>query len=529
MPDSMPAFIFNPVNRKAIMKKMILLPAIICLLFQAGFSQKRVFTYPFEFEKSFLAKSDYNSYFLENNQNEGFAFVLKDNKKAEYVQVDQNFKIVGSIKSPIDKTTFTFSEEKYLGGTASNGVYYYLYEVTDKGLLSSNVYYQMETVDFLNKTISNKRIFEIPRSEKRLTSFSEFNRYYTITADDKQSNLVLYTIGSDGVPVKKIIPFHIPEGKKRSKNEVSEYLAKLQLVKSSEEPGLDNAIKPAKLFSYPGSLVITVDDASDPTHVITIDLNSFSAKESFIDYKETSPSAAKHYLSSFVKDKKLFALILNKSSIKIAVYNLETASLVNVMEFKEDDDFLKMSYAPAYEERMGKRSEEKNVDSMKKLLKALDKGTEGITVATNAKGEFVLTIGTYDIIDISGGGSSGGFRGGYESRPQVTQMANGTAKIGTQSVYNPVLYYTPGRPSYLGSSANYYKKTYFKLLLNPATAKLTKGKIPFPVSEQVKDYVASTDTKAKATNQFSIAGEQYYGYYDKDLASYLVDHIKIRK
>ncbi|MFN5428980.1 MAG: hypothetical protein ACK5BO_13220, partial [Bacteroidota bacterium] len=77
------------------MKKLCTIAGLLCCLL-AG-AQKKVMTYPFEFEKSFLANSDYDAYFLDSKTDETFALVLKDNKKADYVLIDKNFSTVSRI------------------------------------------------------------------------------------------------------------------------------------------------------------------------------------------------------------------------------------------------------------------------------------------------------------------------------------------------------------------------------------------------------------------------------------------------
>ena len=189
-----------------------ILAFFIWLLFSASsFAQKQMLSYPFEFEKGFMQKSDFDSYFLDDSEASNFAFILKDNKKVEYVLVDKNFKVVSKISAKIDETIFRL-KETYVGGTAKNGVFNFVYKISRPG-------YQVETVDFNNKTIVNKQIFEIPREEKLLTSFSDNNVYYNITANNKTSELVFYILTEKGESIIKKIPFKIPETKNKDKNQ----------------------------------------------------------------------------------------------------------------------------------------------------------------------------------------------------------------------------------------------------------------------------------------------------------------------
>jgi hypothetical protein len=65
------------------------------------------------------------------------------------------------------------------------------------------------------------------------------------------------------------------------------------------------------------------------------------------------------------------------------------------------------------------------------------------------------------------------------------------------------------------------------MLLDPATLKVTKGRTPRPLADQIKDYIDETDKKAKATNQFAIGKNQYYGFYDRDAQEYVIEQIRL--
>ena len=57
---------------------------------------------------------------------------------------------------------------------------------------------------------------------------------------------------------------------------------------------------------------------------------------------------------------------------------------------------------------------------------------------------------------------------------------------------------------------------------------ISKGAVPKPVTNQIKDYLQGVDQKAKATNQFSIGARQFYSYYNRESKVYKVDEIKIK-
>jgi hypothetical protein len=177
---------------------------------------------------------------------------------------------------------------------------------------------------------------------------------------------------------------------------------------------------------------------------------------------------------------------------------------------------------------MGKDVQAKDIEELKQVIRALTKGTEGLMVSqADPNAKIVLTAGTYDMIKMSTGGGTmgGGWQGGWNGPVDTKGIGNG-ANANIPS-YNPYMYYRPGIPSYTYTSARYYQTTYFRMLLDPATLKVTRGQVRRPVAEQIKDYIDDTDKRGRATNQFAIGKNQYYGYYDKDEQQYVIEQIRI--
>lgn len=503
---------FNPFK---IMKRLLTTLVLLVYLPVTLSAQKRVLSYPFEFEKSFLAKSDYDAYFLDNANQNSFALVLHDNKKADYVLLDKAFKVISNFTQPIRQTIFNETVKSYVGGTVNNNtVFRFVYENEAKKE------YSLETVDFNARTISHKILLEVPRAEKLLCAFSDNNIYFSVAAMDKTSELVLYSMNADGGLMRKAIAFPIPETSK-NKNKLSAYLEKMVVIKSTDEPDLSDAVKPVKLFSEPGSFTIVVNEVGSPAfmhHVRTSDLN---LSHSNIDF---APLTAKEdrgklYVSSFLKDKRLYSMMLNKKNIRIAVHDVASGEVLRKLEINEDEGVEMIAVAPVSEIRMGKQAIAKDVDNIKKVIRAFTRGAEGLMVSQVPGGKLVLTAGTYDAVPSYYTGAGG----------RVEERVSAPGPTPANGI--PVTYtvYRPGYSAYIKPSARFYSSTYFKMQLDPVTLKVAKGRLVTPVSAQIKDYIEGIDSKAKATNQFTLDQNQYYGYYDRDLHAYIVELIKIFK
>ena len=495
----------------------------------AALAQKQVLSYPFQFEKSALQKSNYDAYFLDDNATSRFVFILKDNKKAEYVLVDKTFKVADTIKIPIEKTIFDISDN-YLGGTAGNGIFYFVYKVSDKKAFGpGNIYYQMETVDFNNKTVNNKTLFQIPKAEKLITSFCDNNRYFTVACNDKTGELKFYTLLNNGTPEIKTVIFKVPESEHKDKRTISGYLKDITVIKQNDEPELESVIHTAKLFSTPNSLRLVVNDDDHPTHEININLNDFSTKEQFIPHDALFNNSKRSTVNSFLYGNTMFALVVNKQSITVGIYNVETGSVIKTYQFTTADDnaYTNFAQTPVYEARKGNKTREDDVEDIGKLIKALNNGTNGITVTKNKSGQYILTIGTYNLIPISSGGGGMMPTGSWTTPGVTTNVVTGSPSL-TGSNY--ISSFKPGVPSYTSTSSRFYNTTYFKMLLDSSAGyKTTRGKLPGSVNAQIKDFMDDTDKKAKASNQFALGNSEYYGYYNSDNQAYEVEQIFIAK
>ena len=489
--------------------------------------QRKVFSYPFEFEKSFLSKRDYDANILCDKTSSMMVLVLHDNKKASYALLGPDFKVQTKFEQQVASTVFDFSSEEYLGGTfGKDDVYYFVYKVVDKKLIGSSSYYQVEMVDFKSKIVTNRKLFDLPDNEKVILSFSEFGEYYTLSTNNKTNELRVYNLNSDGLLVKKTIPFKVPEGKSRKRNELSEYLLQTKLVKDDEEVGLETATHLSKLFSYKDKIVFVVNDGDDPTHIIMLNKSDWTMDEKFIDHSNelSNTEKGKSYVNSYLDGDRLFSLVLNKKNIRIVIYNILSNKLLKSHEFNTDADLFQMAEPPMSEKRLGSKLKTDDVNDIKKLIKSFTRGTEGLSVSRNAIGQYLITVGTYDPIQVSTGGGMGG---SYETK--IVPMGGTMPGTTMTPRYETYIVYRPGSPMVTSQLANYYSSTHFKLLLHPGTLAFARGKVPVSLNEQIKDYIDGTDKKAAAVKQFAIGAKQYFGSYNRDLKAWEIENIVIRK
>ncbi len=503
------------------MKRLNFLFLAIILFNNVSFSQKRVISYPLDYSKNFLEKKEYTSLFLQDNSTMNFMLILKDNKKVEYVLFDDKFKIKSKI-APEDgfkNTIFNEDDADYLGGVAKDGVFRCVYKVTDKKFLGSSTYYKTEVINFVMKLIKTEPLFEITKNESLLISFGEFGQYFSITASDSNNELKLYGMEADGKNFITSLHIAIPATSKKKK--ITDYLEKIKLISTTEEPGLELAKEKVKLFHTPSHISIMVNEGDDPTQIYTINKSDFSITHQSIDHSFfTKDEKGSSYINSFLFNDMVASLILNKKNIRIALYD-KTGNLKKVHVINDNTDMSAFAQSPVSTERRGKKTSENDITEAKKVIKSLDKGSEAITISTDKKGRLIITVGTHDPVQVSGGGGS------YGTRHTNVALNSTSTNVGPNSY--ETTYYRPGSSSYSKYGANNYKSLQFKLMIDPVTLNLMKGLAPASVADQIKDYIAEVDTKAQAKNQFQLNGKEYYGYYLTEDKIYVVEEIFIRK
>ena len=501
---------------------MILLILVFCS--HLCLSQKIVFKQPVEFAKGTFQRKDYDSYYLNDPASQNSLLILKDNKKVEYLLLDKNMKLVSkfSPSGGLSGTVFDSYEEQYVGGTAGNGKFHFVYAVLDRKLMGFDNKVYVETVDPAAKTVSSRELFESSKENKGIAAFGNYGKYFSLSVNNDAKEMTFHGMDSNGKSFQKSIKINMPAASKKKK--LSDYFEGLKVIRDDEEPGLETATEKVKLFHSPGNIHITVNEADDPTYLLTVNTETFAADEKLVDHSAlTKDEKGKSYINSYLFGENLYSLVLNKKNIRIAIYNIQTSALLKTHEINENTNPATFAEMPVIEERRGKRTEEKSIDDVKKLIRALDKGSEAIMMYKDKKGRIVVTIGTYDMIPMQSGGSSGSTQHTMSSTPQP-----GAHNFRQGGMYL-VTYYTPGRPSHTFYSANFYKSTRFKLLVDPATLNFAKGMAPLSATDQIKDYMSDVSKKAEAKNQFNVNGKEYFGYYDRELKMYMIEEIIIRK
>jgi len=497
-------------------------------LFLFATAQKNLLSYPYAFSTKRTNAASFNkgAYVMADKRSANIAFVLQDIDKAAYVLVDSNFKKVADFSLPAKETIFDFdasnlNQLNYVGATYNGSNYNFVYKnSTTKAFTSKEYYnYKIETVDFTAKKVAQKDFVNVPKKEKVISGFSEYNRFFLITALDETYELKLYMLSGNGVATEKTIAFPKIETDAKKSKKLSDYFTDIVTINTGEMPALDDASKKAKLYTANNALTFVVND-NKTTQIVTINTNDYSVTSNNImnSNPEAGESKDKSVVNSYKTENKLFTMQLVPDKIVVSVYELN-GKFLNKIEITEQNINQLMTGTGEYEERRGSKIKNESLDDFAQLVKALKKGTQGITVETTAAGRYLVTIGTYDEIIVESGGG-----GSYHSAVGYGQATAGQQQM-TSNTYS-YSYYTPGVSKFV-SRPNYYKSTTASFLLDAATHKPVKSKIPEPEATQIKNYVENAGGTMRS--QFVFKGKQYYGSYDKEAEAYIFSQIPVKK
>ena len=497
-----------------------ILTAISCLVVTSLVSaQQTVFSYPEKGSKDYSITSMMSF----DEKNKTLCLVLKDNEKIEYFLFSPEFKLISKI-SPTDglkNSVYAYESQKLFRSVVNDNGFNFIYSVRDKSLLANDPHIRIQTINFDKKEVSVKDYFTISDDERTIEYFTNGNKYYHITVNDKTDEMIVYIVLENGKIEKKSIKFNLKEFYDVKKMKLSDYFSYARSFSPSEETGLRQASDLSKFFVYPDKLVITVQNLKEPTHILSLDLKTFSLTKKkismngfcgFENKKQTS------YNNSFLFGNRLYVLNVCNEKIEIGMFDPETGTLLAKHEIGESDESFFAESATS-SRSIGDREKEKELKT-KELIKKMMKGSIGIAPAKNANGNIVITCGTYDEMMAGGGGY---YIGGFST---ASMPAGGTYSGSNVPVTRSYQNFNPNK-NYKQTSA--YKATLvtsFKLVLDSAKAGILTNEPVESRYDKVVDYSKNLQPGAQARYLFSFNSKFYFGFYDAGKKQFVIQYLE---
>jgi hypothetical protein len=455
--------------------------SLLLLICTFSHAQNKIFSYPFELGATAPLLGQFEniqqkSNIVEHPNSTEFCMALQNNRKVEYILLDSNFKVMKKVVP--DENNSLLSKPGsllgYSGGTVSGKKYNYIYHHQRR--------FYMETVDFASKTVTNKPLPELPKDENFIISFSDNNIHYVLSSSNKANELIVNIVNDKGETSRKNIPLKVPEVVSRKRAGFAMYLKDCMIIHN--DGSTDNKIQsnPVKLYCQKDKFNLVINDAGNPTRIITLSLPDFQSTEKTVDYTDILSDKEKEdaHISSFLRAGQLHSLVSNSKMISIVTHDHQTGKLLNKYEIKSSMDIISLATVPVTSTYRDVLVEAKEVNSAKNLIKEFDVSTNWIEVTENDARQLVVT--PYSI-------TYGTSNGMYANYP-------------------------------------YYKVTCFQVILDSSTFSIADGDVETK-AQRINAYTQKIKY-SRATNQFSMWNNQYYGYYNNDTRSYVVEQLEIQ-
>ena len=255
------------------------------------------------------------------------------------------------------------------------------------------------TVDFANKTTTNT-FFTLATIDKEIfvSSFTENNIFYILTAIESQSELKLYVFQNDLLSVRTLNLGNFEWLYDNKKTTLGDIIAINPIVKVDNDlPNtIFTAVAKSKLYVVDNQILLTFDHSPGQTQSYSIDLSTYEIKENKIQ----QPTLQKTGVSnSFYIDKKLFQLKLNDHEMVFTVKDFPSGTLVKTFTAAEKDT-ITFKNSPLFSQRGNQKSV-----ILKNTQKFLDKASRsdvGLAVYKQKK-HYLVTVGGTMFVASTGG------------------------------------------------------------------------------------------------------------------------------
>jgi hypothetical protein len=154
----------------------------------------------------------------------------------------------------------------------------------------------------------------------------------------------------------------------------------------------------------------------------------------------------------------------------------------------------------------GRARKENIIQSNKELIRGLFKGSTGIAVAYNDKGQIILTCGVYD-----------------KETGSIYQGAFNESPFSTTGTYTKVISLRSN-----GGFRNYTitRTVNFKIILDSSKYNLVSSDSKVSTVDKINHYLKTMPAETEATNIFRINDNYYLGYYSPKEKAFFVKEME---
>lgn len=421
-------------------------------------------------------------YTLVNHQNNFFSIFFADAKNVYSYNFDNTF----SIKS---KLLFENKRRKY-----KDIIGYSFLENGDYKLYLKNKENDFLEIYFsLNENTSTSKEFKLFKDyETYLQSVTINNKFYLISGSKEVNGLYFYTFDEDKPRRNKINldKLDLVSSSGEKKELMSILMKSLPLFKFDENTpnSMEISSKKQKMYTQDESIIFTLNNNSDFTQIVKIDLKNFIASSFKLKTPQEDIKRRKKKSNSYLLNNKVFSLTFSKEKLNFNIINL--ANRRTIKEFSvSKTDTIKFKNSPI-ETRTGTYKKYNDLKKTKKFFNTMSYANPAINVVFN-NDKYYLTIGG-SLGPVTRGVSSSGVGGGFGTNSLT--LPKGHSVSYSNNVGNSFYYYTNS------DEFNFIK---FSSILNEKFSHLEDEKNA-NVFEKIKDYLDPERSKLKLSDFFHL-------------------------
>ncbi|CAM1358987.1 conserved exported hypothetical protein [Tenacibaculum sediminilitoris] len=339
-------------------------------------------------------------YTLVNHQNNFFSIFFADAKNVYSYNFDNTF----SIKS---KLLFENKKRKY-----KDIIGYNFLENGDYKLYLKNKENDFLEIYFsLNENASIAKEFKLLKDyETYLQSVSINNKFYLISGSKEVNGLYFYTFDKDKPRRNKVNldKLDLVSSSGEKKELMSILMKSLPLLKFDENTpnSIETSSKKQKMYVQDESVIFTLNNNSDFTQIVKIDLKSFIASSFKLKTPQEDIKRHKKKSNSYLLNNKIFSLTFSKEKLNINIIDLTNRKIIKKFSVSKTDT-IKFKNS-SIETRTDTYKKHNELKKTKKFFNTMNYANPAINAFLN-NNKYYLTIGGSlgPATRSSGGGSFG--------------------------------------------------------------------------------------------------------------------------
>lgn len=363
---------------------------LFCLLFLSSiisFGQKQLG------ELKITSNKAKSLFYINDTKNDKMVYFVTNAKNITAYLLDNNYQVIAQLQSLKERKFKTL-----LGSEITSSGDYNVYLSNSKKNSFSTL-----TFSFKNNTVTSKEFTLLRDYERLMQTVSTPNQFFLITAAIQVNNLYIYTF-KNGEPKRNIIDLSgmkFLNGLGRTTDFTQIFVQQNPLLKFNENTpnSIKTTVEKRKLYIRANEIIITLDNYSVATQILTINLNNLSASYTSIEKPLTATKRNKKVSNSYLNNDKLYTIAASKQDIELAVVNINDKKVLKSFKAQREDT-ISFKNSPI----LSISSDYRTTDSIEKTKKFLRRivGQKNIGISTYTKNDLnFISIGTVNLLDPS--------------------------------------------------------------------------------------------------------------------------------